>query len=116
MANHLHLQHILTGILEDNSVIVNCSVVTAVSSSAALCGTQADCTALIGYFKKITFFPLCVPVKVSVRHILMGLISSHLALHTYFSLIGTEFHELWQSQTHFFLIIPKKTLKDCLLK
>lgn len=114
MANHLHLQHILTRILEGNSVVMDCSVVTAVSP-VPICGKQANCTALIGYFAK-GHFSLCVPVKVSVRHSHMGLFSFHLAVHSYFSLIGTESHELWQHKTCFFLIIPKKTLKDCLLK
>lgn len=66
-------------------MITDCSVDTAVSSSAAVCSNQANCTALIGYFKKL-HFSLCVPVKVSARHSHMGLISFHPAVHMYFSL------------------------------
>lgn len=59
MANHLHLQHILTRILEGSSVIMDCSVVTTDSSSAAICGKQANGTALNGCLKKTPFFSLC---------------------------------------------------------
>lgn len=61
----LHLQHILTRILEDNSGIMDSSVVTVISSCVAIWGKQANCTALISYFRKL-LFALCVPVQVSV--------------------------------------------------